>query len=229
MVSGYFFDPTAATPGALGSSMWLSAFSGDLKPSPEIVKCLFDAGCDISETAVDSPDIPKGWNCLFLLVSQAKKPGNSRDFETLRLLLRQRVNVFAKDASDMTVSDYVNRSHSTTSYSPFGNYQRDLWYCALRREGIHTGPSNGMHVRTLTYVVRYRLEHYRAMCDLDAWTEKDLSRHFFIRLEPYPDKEEVTRRLARMPEDELRAQKARWKRLEELWTFGPIQDSNWYQ
>lgn len=68
-----------------------------------IVKELLDVGCDTNETSVHLPDIPDGWSCLFLQKRRAFHPETSHELEVTRFLVKQRVNVFAKDGLDLTI------------------------------------------------------------------------------------------------------------------------------
>jgi hypothetical protein len=95
----------------------------------------------------------------------------------------------------------------------YSSYRRDLWYCALQREGLDVGGTIELHARIVRYNERYTLEHYRALCYLDHWTKEDLSRPLQDLLEACPwsqeeisdfsrihDEKEAT---ARMLEDRL--------------------------
>jgi hypothetical protein len=102
--------------------------------------------------------------------------------ETLRFLLRKNANALNSDASGSTISDLVDSDFNW----PTSTYKRDLWYCALRREGIDTGSTIEAHPRITKYNTLYTPEHYRALCYLDTWTEEDLSQQVQETLEAYP-------------------------------------------
>ena len=104
----------------------------------------------------------------------------------------------AKDAYGMTVSDYVDKPPSSKVFLCYRGYHQDLWYCALRREGIHSGPSEESHIDYHDY---YTLEHYRAMCYLDTWTKEDLSQQVFESLKAHPETEETIFNLACIREE----------------------------
>lgn len=182
--------------------MWLSAFPRNYPPSASILKCLLDAGCDINETTVNHPDVPDGWNCLFLLVLRAEFPDSSEEFETLRYTIKQRVNIFAKDASGLTVFDHVNAPPNDI----YSGYRRDLWYCALWREGIDTRSLPEKHPHVAEYSIFYRLEDFRALCYLDTWTRADVAHQVHEALTAwdaaYLDTEEATLRLSLIREEE---------------------------
>jgi len=173
------------------SSTWLSAFLVGRSVPPTVAECLLDAGCDINEKALNLPNVPDGWNCLFVQVLRARNPEYSHEFETLRFLLRQRADVFTKDATGLTIFDYVSLPQNA-------GYKRDLWYCALRREGIETGSNIEVHFCSAKHSTSYTLEHYYAMCHLDTWTNVDLSRQVQESLRAYPETKEVTAELCRI-------------------------------
>lgn len=224
MISSSLLDLTTPAASGRSESIWLSAFLEKHPPSSGLVERLLEAGCDINETAV-SPKVSDGRNCLFLLVLDAWMPGSSREFETLRLLLRRRANVFARDASGLTVFDRVNASSSPLN-EEYWDYRRDLWFCALRREGIDTGQAVMMHPGTFAYNDSYALEHYRALCYLDTWTEEDLSQKIRKTLEAFPSTEEEKDQLTR-----IRVEKER-KKKKFVWAnvrVEPFQADDCYQ
>jgi hypothetical protein len=178
IIHGSFMALDTATS---GPSIWLTAFQW-CSPSPELVQSLLDAGCDINETTIDFRNAPDGRNCLFLQVLRAKETGTSLEFATLRFLIRQHANVFAKDANGLTVFDYVNKGGGLHS-----QYRRDLWYCVLRREGIETGQAIKARPRGVVgYRESYTPEHYGALCYLDTWTKSDLSEQVHDTLKSCP-------------------------------------------
>jgi hypothetical protein len=197
------------TSGGVMPSPVLFAFLQHPLPSSRTVKALLDMGCDINETYA-----PDGWNCLFLQSMCASSPNSSYEFDTLRCTLRHRGDIFAKDAAGRTVFDHVN----ATSNLEFSGYRRDLWYCALQREGIDVGPTAGMQSRVAVYNRFYTPQHYRALCYLDDWTEKDLSRQVHETLEGCPWTEEEISELSRIHDEEereIRALAAKRKRRED--------------
>ena len=187
-----------------------------------IVKELLDMGCDINETAMNDPDIPDGWTCLFLQILRASRPWKSCEFEVTRFLIRQRANIFAKDGSGLTIFDHVDAKLTWTSSS----YQRDLWYCALQREGVDIGAMIEEHPRIAKYDAYYTPEHFRALCHLDHWTKKNLSQQLHDSLEACPWSEEEISELSRIHdekeaqvrgmEERLRRRRRARKRMAEL-------------
>jgi len=165
----------------VGPSIWLSAFA-EHTPYCALVEYLMNAGCDINEVTKSFPDQLDGWNCLYLLVQNAIEPESSRAFETLRFLLRRGINALAKDASGMAVFDYIN----ATQPSGRSDYSRDLWHCALQREGIDTGQAVERCPRVVKYGEFYTSEHYYAMCCLDTWTVENLSQQVQDTLTAHP-------------------------------------------
>ena len=199
-----------ATLSTMGPSIWLSAFLSLSKPNIRILRYLLEAGCDINETTRNLPGFPDGWNCLLLQVSRAVHPKESWDFERLRFLLRQNANIWAKDASGLTIFDHVN-----TVLCQLAAYQRDLWYCALRREGIDIGQANKLYPRTAIYGRKYSPKHYRALCYLDTWTGEDLSQQVHDTLKTHPWTEDEAAELLRMHNKKARERERREKRLEK--------------
>ena len=200
----------AATPGP-GSysqepSIWLSAFLFTHVPPIKILKCLLDAGCDINETTVNRPDVPDGWSCIFMQVLRARHSYSSLEFETLRFTLKQGCDICAKDASGLTVSDHVN----APSTAPVSRYRRDLWYCALQREGIDIGSTIEAN-SVPEYNIFYNLDHFHALQYLDTWTPTNVSQKVHEALTArdvaYLDTEEATLRLSRMRDQREREQR----------------------
>lgn len=194
MIRGSHVALMCSTIRGVEKSIWMFGFSQPGTLPLRIVKRLLDMGCDINETAASLPDIPDGWTCLFLQVLRAFYPQDSREFEVTRFLIRQHANIFAKDGSGLTIFDHVNAELTWTSKS----YQWDLWYCALRREGIDIGAMIEEHPRIAKYNERYTPEHYRALCCLDHWTEENLSQQVHDLLEAYPWSEEEISELSRI-------------------------------
>lgn len=172
-----------------------------------IVKELLDIGCDINETAVNLPNIPDGWTCLFLQVLRAFRPQVSSEFEVTRFLIKQRTNISAKDGSGLTIFDHADAIATKGSSS----YRRDLWYCALQREGIDTGTTIEAHPRIVRYSEYCTPEHYRALCCLDHWTEENLSQQVHDSLEAYPWSEDEISELSRIHNEK----EAKARRVEE--------------
>jgi hypothetical protein len=177
MIRGSFIAFVEPTSNAMGPSIWLSAFLW-CSPPRMLVEHPLDAGCDVNETTANFLDFPDGLNCLFLLVNYDNEPGSSRGLETLRFLFSRHANVLATNASGLTIFDLVDPCRNT-----FSSYKRDLWYCALRREGIDAGPIMEVHPRITKYDMDYTPEHYRALCYLDNWTKEDLSQQVQDTLE----------------------------------------------
>jgi hypothetical protein len=121
-------------------------------------------------------------------------PGGSGDFEITRFLIKQRANLFARDASGLTIFDHLNAALEKNPTS----YQRDLWYCALQREGIDIGETIQAHPRVARYDKSYTPEHYRALCYLDRWTKEKLSEQTHDSLEACPWSEEEISELCRI-------------------------------
>jgi hypothetical protein len=205
MTLGSNVDVTVSASKEVGPTLWLYAFLQNLLPSPKVVQLLLDAGCDINETVMNHPDIPNGWNCLFLQSLQAWHPEFSHEFQTLRLLLRQGISIFARDTSGKTIFDHVNAP--ATSTSKFSRYSRDLWYCALRREGVDLGQGIEVPSGVTGYGRSYTPEHYRALCYLDTWSEKTLSRQLYDTLKTYPWTEEETLELFRVCKEKEREER----------------------
>lgn len=193
MIRGSHVALTGSTINGAEQSVWMYAFHL-LSPLPlKIVKELLDMGCDINETAVSLPRIPDGWTCLFLQVLRAHCPETSRTFEVTRFLIRQRANIHAKDGSGLTIFDHADAAMASESSS----YRRDLWYCALQREGIDVDAMIEEHPRIAKYDENYTPEHYRALCHLDHWTDENLSQQVHDLLEAYPWSEEEISELSR--------------------------------
>lgn len=184
---------TSSTINGVEQSILLYAFRQSSPLPLRIVKELLDMGCDINEAAVNLQNVPDGWNCLFLQILRASHPQTSQEFEVTRLLIKQRANIFAKDGSGLTIFDYAE-AEPTRKYS---RYRRDLWYCALQREGIDVGGTIELHPRIVRYNERYTPEHYRALCYLDHWTEENLSRELQDSLEACPWSQEEISELSR--------------------------------
>ena len=204
MIRGSHVALTGSTLNGAEQSVWMYAFHL-LSPLPlKILKALLDMGCDINETAVNLPRIPDGWTCLFLQVLRAPCPKTSRTFEVTRFLIRQRANIYAKDGYGLTIFDHVGAAMASESSS----YRRDLWYCALQREGIDIGAMIEEHPRIAKYDEDYTPEHYRALCHLDHWTDENLSQQVHNLLEAYPWSEEEISEISRI-RDENEAEAAR--------------------
>ena len=212
MIRGNFLDLDAIKSSTAEPSIWLSAFHEDLSLSIKTVRYLLEAGCDINETTRNSWDAPDGWNCLFLYVLHAEHPDFSLEFETLRLLIRQHANILAKDAFGLTVFDHVN----ACQFGRFAAYRRDLWYCALWREGIDTGQASEPYLRTARYGKFYTPEHYRALCYLDTWTRGDLSEQLRDDLKTHPWTEEEAAEFYRIRDKCIR-QRKRWEKRERIY------------
>lgn len=194
MIRGSHVALTASTTDGAEQSILLYAFSHSILPPLWVVKELLEMGCDINETAGNVPNIPDGWSCLFLQVLRARHPENSSEIEVTRFLIKQRANLFVKDGSGLTIFDHANAILSGGSSS----YRRDLWYCALQREGINNGATFEVHPRIAKYNRYYTPEHYRALCYLDHWTEEDLSGQLHESLEACPWSEEEISELSRI-------------------------------
>lgn len=181
-----FVDVGAPT--SIGLNIWLYAFHrGSEKDSvhPGNIPGLLKSVCDINETTKNCPGFPDGWNCVFFLVLDAEVKYNSGDFESLRLLLRHSVNIHAKDASGLTIFDHVNALPSKSN-----SYQRDLWYCAIQREGVDVGDEQRMQNGTPLYDEYYTPEDYRALCFLEHWNSFNLEEQVYDLLEQHPWTEE---------------------------------------
>jgi hypothetical protein len=189
-------DLVSAKSVTAGPSIWLSAFVHNLT-SCGFVEYLLNAGCDINEATKSFPGQFDGRNCLYLLVGNVSQPETSCAFDTLRFLPRKGVDVLVKDASGMTISDYIDILGGT-----YACYRRDLWNCALQREGIKTDQATGMDRRKAGYTRNYTPEHYRALCYLDTWTEEDLSCQVHEILETYPWTEEEALELSHIRHEE---------------------------
>lgn len=148
----------------------------------------------------------------------ARYPENSSEFEVTRFLIKQRANLFLKDSSGLTIFDHANAILTRESTS----YRRDLWYCALQREGMDTNTSVEVPPRIAKYNKYYTPEHYRALCHLDHWTEKDLSRQLRDILEAYPWSEEKISEFSRIC-DELEADPGRIKERRMYVFWRPIE------
>ncbi|KAM0722308.1 hypothetical protein Q7P37_001749 [Cladosporium fusiforme] len=153
-----------------GLSIWLNACRAHAYGSmPESLQMPLDAGCDVHETTKNYSEYPDGWNCLFLFTLHAYDPHDAEELGALQLLLRSSANVFAKDASELTVFDHVN----ALPMDQYGSYRRDLWYCALQRESIDIGEYLEMYPRVPVYSAIYTPEHYRALCFLEDWIDDE--------------------------------------------------------
>ena len=205
MIRGSHVAFTGSTIRGVEQSIWMYGFSQSGTLPLRIVRRLLEMGCDINETAVNLPNTPDGWTCLFLHVLRAFHSGNSREFEVTRFLIRQRANIFAEDGSGLTIFDHANARLTWTSSS----YHQDLWYCALQREGIDIGAIIEVYPRIAKYDEYYTPEHYRALCCLDHWTEKNLTQQLHDSLEACPWSEEEVSELSRIhDEKEAKARRA---------------------
>lgn len=180
-------------PTSMGLSFWLYVFiqgETEIDVHPRHVESLLKAGCKINETTKKCPGFPDGWNCLFFLVLTARDQHYSWEFQSLRRVLMHSaghaVNIYAKDASGLTIFDHVN------ALPPKSNsYQRDLWYCALQREGVDVRDDQRMQNRIPLYDKYYTPEHYRALCFLEQWSKGgNLEKKVHDLLEQHPWTEE---------------------------------------
>lgn len=166
-----FLDLEAIT--STGLSIWLHAcLNARQIVTPSLLQDLLDAGFRIDSKTQNHAKFPDGWNCLFMLVLNAQEPEDSHELETLRFLLRSSTDVFAKDATGLTVFDHVASSRTERHSS----YQRDLWYCALQREGVDVRSYVEVSPRTALYDDDYTPEHYSALRFLDEWDGANLER-----------------------------------------------------
>jgi len=191
---------TGSTISGAEQSILLYAFRLPRPLTLRIVKELLDMGCDINQAAMNLPDVPDGWSCLFLQVLRAEHPRFSSEFEIVRLLIKQRANWFAKDACGLTIFDHVNAALEKSSMS----YQRDLWYCALQREGIAIDATIETHPRIAKYNKYYTLGHYLALRYFDHWTGENLSRQLQGLLEACLWSDEEISEVSRIREEKAR-------------------------
>jgi hypothetical protein len=210
MIRGTHVMLTETASDTVEPSIWLHAFLQSEPPSLSIIKELLGMGCDMKETAVNLPTVLNGWNSLsFWQVLRARRPGLSHEFKMLRFFIKQRTNLFAKDAYGKTISDHVNAARE---WSPTC-YQQDLWYCALQRKGIDTAQATEAHPRVAKYGRSYTPEHYRALSYFDSWTDDNLSRQVHNTLDACPWTDEEVYESSRIGDK-------RRKKIEKLRNFG---------
>lgn len=120
-------------------------------------------------------------------------------------------------SSGSTIFDWVNRPYSTESYSPFRRHQRDLWYCALRCEGIDTGQATEMYSKVARWEPNcYTPEHYRALTYLDIWDCDNFSQQVQESLKVHPWTEVDISESAHMRDEKKRKMqevRVRWRDL----------------